>query len=108
MKNTQEQKTNNPIDTKEEIKQINDKHIDQDFKHYPSSPATENIISPKTKADKLTADTENKNPGKPNPVKKNNPEAGDTTPVEKKLAEELSGTDKKLPNAVNKLKKQKK
>lgn len=104
MKNT----STNPIDTKEEVKQSNDKHIDQDFKHYPSGHATDNIINPKTKADKLTADTENKNPGKPNPGKKKTAKAGDTTHVEKKLAEELSGTGKKLTNAAEKLKKQKK
>jgi len=104
MKNTR----TNPIDNKEEVKQSNDKHIDQDFKNYPSGPAKENIINPKTKADKLTADTENKHPGKPNPAKKKNPEAGDTTHVEKKLADELSGTGKKLPNSTEKLKKQKK
>lgn len=108
MKNTGIQKATNPIDNKEEVKQSNDKHIDQDFKNFPSSPAGENIINPKTKADKLTADTENKNPGKPNPAKKKAAKAGDTTSTEKKLAEELSGTGKKLPNATDRLKKQKK
>lgn len=109
MKNNANNKSTNPIDKKEEVKQSNDRHIDQDFENYPNSPAKENLINPKTKADKLTADTENKNTGKQNPPKPKTAKAGETTAVEKKLADTLNR--QKAPVKVNKterLKKQKK
>ena len=49
-----------PINKKEEIKQNPDNKIDQDFKGYPSGPANDETINPKTEADKKTADLENK------------------------------------------------
>lgn len=49
-----------PINKKEEIKQNPDNKIDQDFKGYPSGPATDETITPKTDSDKKTADLENK------------------------------------------------
>lgn len=110
MKSTTTKKATNPIDTKQEVKQSNDKHIGQDFEGYPHSPAKENIINPKTKADKLTANSENKHSGKQNPPKKKAAKQGDTTPVEKKLASTLGGknnTDSEL-NKVERIRKQKK
>ena len=41
-----------PIKHKEEIKQNPDNKIDQDFNGYPSGPATDETINPKTKEDK--------------------------------------------------------
>ena len=108
MKNNTAKKTTSPIDKKEEVQQSNDKHIDQDFKGYPKSPAKENIIHPKTKTDKLTANTENKTPGKQNPAKKKPVKQGDTTNVEKALAETLDKQGTSTPNKVERLKKQKK
>jgi len=49
-----------PIKGKEEIKHNPDNKIDQDFKGYPSGPAKDETINPKTKEDKKTADLENK------------------------------------------------
>jgi hypothetical protein len=49
-------KQNNPIEKKEEVQQSNDRHIDQDFEGYPHSPASENLINPKSQEDKLTAE----------------------------------------------------
>lgn len=109
MKNTTNKKGTNPIDKKEEVKQSNDRHIDQDFQNYPHSPAKENVINPKTKADKLTANTESKNTNKPNPAKAKTAKAGDTTAVEKKLANTLSRKKTSVkPNKVSRLEKQKK
>ena len=110
MKNTTTKKGTNPIDKKEEVKQSNDKHIGQDFEGYPHSPAKENVINPKTKTDKLTANTENNHPGKQNPAKKKPAKQGDTTQVEKKLADTLGGKDHTSaePNKVERIKKQKK
>lgn len=49
-----------PIIEKEEIKQNPDNKIDQDFKGYPSGPAKDETINPKTEEEKKTADLENK------------------------------------------------
>lgn len=56
-------KTNDPIKEKEEVQQSNDEHIDQDFKGFPHAPAKEEIINPKTKKDKLTANVEKNTQG---------------------------------------------
>jgi len=50
----------NPIREKEEIKQNPDNKIDQDFKGYPSGPATDESINPQTKQEKEIADLDNK------------------------------------------------
>ena len=50
----------NPIREKEEIKQNPDNKIDQDFKGYPSGPATDKTIKPQTKQEKQIADLDNK------------------------------------------------
>lgn len=49
-----------PIIEKEEIKQNPDNKIDQDFKGYPSGPAKDETINPKTEEEKKIADFENK------------------------------------------------
>ena len=49
-----------PITGKEEIKQNPDNKIDQDFNGYPSGPARDETISPKTDDEKKIADLENK------------------------------------------------
>lgn len=49
---------NDPITKKEEVQQSNDERIDQDFKGFPHAPAKEEIINPKTKEDKATANVE--------------------------------------------------
>lgn len=51
-------KPNNPITKKEEVQQSNDERIDQDFKGFPHAPAKEEIINPKTKEEKATANVE--------------------------------------------------
>jgi hypothetical protein len=43
------------IEQKEEVQKSNDEHIDQDFEGYPHSPASDNIINPKSAGDKITA-----------------------------------------------------
>ena len=111
MKNTTSLKNTNPIDTKEEVKKSNDEHIDQDFEDFPKGQAKENIINPKTKADKLTAKTQKPvAKDKQNPAKAKNPKAGDTTDLEKKLANTVPGKEKTAgtPNKVDRIKKQKK
>ena len=50
----------NPITKKEEVKQNPDNKIDQDFNGYPSGPAKDETIDPKTKDEKKIADIENK------------------------------------------------
>jgi len=107
MKSTVNKKSTNPIDKKEEVKQSNDKHIGQDFENYPHSPANESIINPRTKAERLTADTENKHAGKQNPAKKKPAKQGDKTAVEKKLANTLDNQSAVKANKVERLKKQK-
>ena len=57
MKNNQS-KTTDPITTKEEVQQSNDERIDQDFKGFPHAPAKEEVINPKTKTEKATANVE--------------------------------------------------
>src|SRR5436305_12341967 len=47
---------NDPIGQKEEVQESNDMHIDQDFEGYPHSPSSENLINPKNRQDKLTAE----------------------------------------------------
>src|SRR5436189_5897404 len=47
---------NSPIEQKEEVQKSNDMHIDQDFEGYPHSPSSENLINPKSRKDKLTAE----------------------------------------------------
>ena len=49
-----------PIKQKEEIKQNPDNKIDQDFNGYPSGPAKDETINPKTTEEKKTADLKNK------------------------------------------------
>ena len=49
-----------PIRNKEDIKQSPDKKIDQDFEGYPSGPAKDKTINPKTKDEKKIADLDNK------------------------------------------------
>ena len=49
-----------PVTKKEEIKQNPDNKIDQDFKGYPSGPAKDETINPKTTEEKKTADLKNK------------------------------------------------
>lgn len=51
-------KNTRPITKKEEVQQSNDEHIDQDFQGFPHAPAKEEIINPKTKEEKLTANVE--------------------------------------------------
>lgn len=53
-------KTTSPIKNKEEIKKNPDNKIDQDFEGYPSGPANDETIHPKTKEQKETADIDNK------------------------------------------------
>jgi len=66
-----------PISKKEEIKQNPDNKIDQDFKGYPSGPATDETIHPKTKEDKKTADLGNKD-GEKRIYKKNETDEQDS------------------------------
>jgi hypothetical protein len=51
---------NNPIKHKEEIKRNPDHRIDEDFEGYPSGPAKDETINPKTNEQKETADIDNK------------------------------------------------
>jgi hypothetical protein len=48
-------KRTNPIEQKEEVQESNDRHIDQDFEGYPHTPASENIINPKSREDSISA-----------------------------------------------------
>jgi hypothetical protein len=50
-----ESKRTDPIKTKDQIPASNDKHIDQGYKGFPHSRATEHIINPKTKQEKIVA-----------------------------------------------------
>ena len=109
MKNTHSAKGTNAMDKKEEVQQSNDKHISQDFEGYPKSPARENIINPKTKADRLTAKTEKPAEGtKKNPLKKKSDKPGEPNEVEEKLAGKLGTTGKTsdTPNKVDRIKKE--
>ena len=68
MKNAQAK--TNPIDKKEDVKKSHDHRIDEDFKGFPGPPAKEQLINPKTKEDKLTADVEHgENNTQPEPKK---------------------------------------
>ncbi|HET9745150.1 MAG TPA: hypothetical protein VFP97_05500 [Chitinophagaceae bacterium] len=60
----------NPIREKEDIKHNPDNKIDQDFTGYPSGPAKDETINPKTKEQKKIADLENKD-GEKRVYKKN-------------------------------------
>ena len=53
-------KNTSPIRTKEEIRKNPDNKIDEDFEGYPSGPAKDETIHPKTKNQKETADLDNK------------------------------------------------
>jgi hypothetical protein len=53
-------KGTSPIRKKEEIRKNPDNKIDEDFKGYPNGPAKDETIHPKTKEEKETADTDNK------------------------------------------------
>jgi len=44
-----------PIDSKQDIQNSSDKHIDQDFPGYPHAAAKDELIKPKTKEQKKTA-----------------------------------------------------
>jgi len=48
-------KKNDPILSDRDVEKNPDKHIDQDFTGYPHAPATEELINPKTKAEKKSA-----------------------------------------------------
>jgi len=50
-----ESKRTDPIKTKDQIPASNDKHIDQGYTGFPHSRATEHIINPKTKQEKIVA-----------------------------------------------------
>lgn len=49
-----------PITKKEEIKKHPDEKIDEDFKGYPSGPAKDETINPKSDVEKKVAGVENK------------------------------------------------
>ncbi len=49
---------NDPIMKKADVQQSNDEHIDQDFPGFPNNPSKESIISPKSHADHVAANTE--------------------------------------------------
>jgi len=111
MKNTAKKQTS-PINNKETVANSNDKHIDQDFKGYPNSPAKENNINPVTKEDKLTAKTEKpatKDTRGKSSAKANDKKPGEPDSVEKTLANNLGGNEKVpgQPNQANKLRKEK-
>jgi len=59
-------KGTSPIRTKEEIKKHPDNKIDEDFEGYPHGPAKDETIHPETKAEKETADVDNKDGEKRN------------------------------------------
>ena len=61
MKKEEKNRETNPIDTQSKVEQSNDEHINQDFKGYPHHPAKENIINPKSKEDKLSAQLNGEN-----------------------------------------------
>jgi len=57
----QQQKTGtHPIRKTEDVQKNPDNRIDQDFPGFPHSPAKEELINPKTKQQKETADVDNK------------------------------------------------
>jgi hypothetical protein len=64
-----------PLTKKEQVEKSNDKHIDEDFEGFPHSPAKENIINPKTSAEKKVAGTENANNKKQQHSKKHHTES---------------------------------
>ena len=49
-----------PMRNKEDVQENPDNRIDQDFPGFPHSPAKEELINPKTKQQKETADVDNK------------------------------------------------
>ena len=53
-------KKTNAIREKDEIQKNPDKKIDQDFTGYPHGPAKEETIRPRSRQQKETADTDNK------------------------------------------------
>ncbi len=110
MKNTRSAKRTNAMDSKGEVQQSNDPHITQDFEGYPNGPAKDSTIKPKTKAEKLTAQTAKAASGaKKNPAKKKSAKPGDTTNVEQQLAHNSNtGKTGVIPNKVERIKKQKK
>jgi len=59
-------KKNEPIRKKEEIKNNPDNKIDQDFNGYPTGPASDEVINPKTSPQKKVADINNKDGEKRN------------------------------------------
>jgi hypothetical protein len=67
----------NPIKQKEEIKQNPDNKIDQDFNGYPSGPAKDETINPKSDEEKKTADLKNKD-GEKRTYKKNETDEQDS------------------------------
>jgi len=48
-------KKNTPLTEKQDVQNIPDKHIDQDFPGYPHAPSKEELINPGTKQQKKTA-----------------------------------------------------
>lgn len=114
MKNTHSAKRTDAMDKEEEVQQSNDQHIDQDFEGYPKNPAQENIINPKTKAERRTAKVEapNNTRTKSNPPKKKSEKPGGPNDVEQVLANTQGGLGKAKvsdqPNKVARIKKEKK
>ncbi|MBX3254272.1 MAG: hypothetical protein KF862_09045 [Chitinophagaceae bacterium] len=49
-----------PIRKKEDVRENPDNRIDQDFPGFPHAPAKEELIHPRTKQDKKTADADGK------------------------------------------------
>lgn len=49
-----------PIRKKEDIRRNPDPKIDEDFEGYPSGPAKDETINPRTKEERKVADTDNK------------------------------------------------
>lgn len=49
-----------PIRKKEDVQKNPDNRIDEDFPGFPHAPAKEEIINPKTRQQKETADVDNK------------------------------------------------
>ena len=56
---TMEEKKTNPIDSKEEVQQSKDEHIDEDFPGYPHYPAKEDILNPQNHTERVNANVEN-------------------------------------------------
>jgi hypothetical protein len=62
---------NDPIKTKNDVKQSKDPRIDQDFENFPNAPGHEDIISPNTEEEHKIADTDHKDGEKMSKKEKN-------------------------------------